>query len=62
MIKLHVIAAAALVYRAGAITAGQMVKHSEAVMDAVLDGNLQEVERLIVSRPSRSDARDARPA
>ena len=59
MIKLHLIAAAALVSSAGATavparsrfsgraTAGQMVKDSEAIMDAVKGGNLQEVERLI---------------
>ena len=44
MIKLHLIIAAAVVYSAGAITAGQIVKDSEVVMDAVKGGNLQSVK------------------
>jgi hypothetical protein len=42
MIKLHILAAAAVV-SAGATTVGQMVKDSEVIMDAVKGGNLQEV-------------------
>ena len=49
MIKLHILAAAAVVSagRRPGITVGKMVKDSEVIMDAVKGGNLQEVERLI---------------